>query len=50
MWIVYKHQNLQNGKVYIGITSQDVEERCKKRQKYTKGYHWEYIKGEKGHD
>lgn len=33
-WIVYKHENRLNHKVYIGITSQDVEERWKKGRGY----------------
>ena len=33
-WIVYKHQNLINGKVYIGITSQNPEQRWRKGAGY----------------
>lgn len=33
-WIVYKHQNLLNGKVYIGITSQKPENRWRKGAGY----------------
>lgn len=35
MWVVYKHQNLQNGKVYIGITSQATKDRWKLGHGYT---------------
>lgn len=34
----------------MNISKSDICKCCKKRQKYTKGYHWEYVKGEKGHD
>ena len=33
-WIVYKHQNLSNQKVYIGITSQQPETRWKNGKGY----------------
>ena len=33
-WIVYKHQNLINGKIYIGITSQIPEKRWRNGQGY----------------
>ena len=33
-WKVYKHQNLINGKVYIGITSQEPEKRWRNGQGY----------------
>ena len=34
MWTVYKHINLQNNKIYIGITSQPVEDRWKNGNGY----------------
>ena len=37
---VYKHTNLQNGKVYIGITCKDVAVRWKNGKGYQKGTHF----------
>ena len=34
MWIIYKHTNLINNKIYIGQTCQRVEERWRKGKGY----------------
>ena len=54
-YVVYKHTNLINGKVYIGITSQKPESRWKKGGGYKNNKHFyraikEYGWGNFSHD
>ena len=42
-YVVYKHTNLTNGKVYIGITCQDVKRRWQNGHGYAGTYFWNAI-------
>lgn len=43
-WVVYKHTNRTNGKMYVGITSQNVKDRWGKGSKYHSQYFGNAIK------